>query len=145
MTRETVQCKNRWNQVLKPLARDQQAPPPPQQQQQHKRRKKKQQQPNSKYSSLNDSILFIPMAEQQHPISMPELQHPLRIVEQQQLIPMTIDSSPPPQQQQQQQQLGQLFQQLHAQSCLLLGMVYSNEHHSKRGQEYRDRVRCAAL
>lgn len=30
-------------------------------------------------------------------------------------------------------------------SCLLLGMVYSNEHRSKRGQEYRDRVRCAAL
>ena len=30
-------------------------------------------------------------------------------------------------------------------SCLLLGMVYSKELRSKRGQEYRDRVRCVAL
>ena len=28
---------------------------------------------------------------------------------------------------------------------LLLGMVYSNETEPKRGQEYRDRVRCEAL
>jgi gas vesicle protein len=30
-------------------------------------------------------------------------------------------------------------------TTLLLGMVYSNEHAPKRGQEYRDRVRCDAL
>lgn len=30
-------------------------------------------------------------------------------------------------------------------NCLLLGMVYSTELRSKRGQEYRDRVRCVAL
>ena len=71
----TYETALRWNQVLKAQARDQQQqPPPPQQQKQQKRRQKQQQPPNSKYSSLKDSILFIPMAEQQLPISMPERQ-----------------------------------------------------------------------
>jgi len=30
-------------------------------------------------------------------------------------------------------------------NALLLGMVYSDEHEPKRGQEYRDRVRCEAM
>jgi hypothetical protein len=29
--------------------------------------------------------------------------------------------------------------------CMLLGMVYSEEQCPKRGQEYRDRVRCESL
>ena len=29
--------------------------------------------------------------------------------------------------------------------CLLLGMVFGSEKRAKRGQEYRDRVRCEAL
>ncbi len=97
MTRNVIQCKNRWNQVLK--ERYQQIPSPPQQQQ--KRRQKKQQPP-----ILKDSILFIPMAEQQQPISMPERQHPVRIVEQQ---PQVIQQQPQPQLQ---SQLGQVLQQI---------------------------------